>query len=199
MRRLFNFLIIASLVLSLAGVGWWLRSRSTREGLYLHAGSWLWTVDSALGEFAVGYYRNAPGGPRLHYRASEPNLYAGLSPDFEYLPLLGDYGRTRVLLRDGVVDLDPPKSIGQRELTDDELSAPLKYAHVTLPHWSLVVSFALLPLIRLVAMTVRSAKTRKRRARGVCLICGYDRRASPGRCPECGSPDTPLPGGVAEA
>src|SRR4051812_12237830 len=72
MRRFSNLLILASIVLSLAAGAWWFRSRSTREGLYFHTGSWLWTVDSALGEFAVGNYRDAPAPstPRLHYRAS---------------------------------------------------------------------------------------------------------------------------------
>jgi rubrerythrin len=32
------------------------------------------------------------------------------------------------------------------------------------------------------------AKLRSRR--GLCPVCGYDLRGSPGRCPECGSADT---------
>jgi hypothetical protein len=34
---------------------------------------------------------------------------------------------------------------------------------------------------------------RLRRAHGACQVCGYDRTASPGPCPECGSSAQPRP------
>jgi hypothetical protein len=56
-----------------------------------------------------------------------------------------------------------------------------------LPDWSLVSAFALLPAI-VTFRQVRAVRRRRRRARlGLCPACGYDLRASPGRCPECGA------------
>jgi hypothetical protein len=56
---------------------------------------------------------------------------------------------------------------------------------VVLPLWFLLVVSGILPAVGLVR---RSGWWRKRSRvrRGLCVGCGYDLRASPGRCPECG-------------
>jgi len=54
---------------------------------------------------------------------------------------------------------------------------------VVVPLWTWLV--LAMPLLAIVL--ARQLKTRRRRTRGLCLVCGYDLRASPSRCPECGT------------
>ncbi len=61
--------------------------------------------------------------------------------------------------------------------------APFSCWVVDLPLWCPLVLFAILPLLR----ERRSHTLRRRRLLGLCNVCGYDLRATPGRCPECGT------------
>ena len=52
-----------------------------------------------------------------------------------------------------------------------------------LPHWLLAGTTLAFPLWCL----CRTMRARRRRGMGVCRACGYDLRATPDRCPECGT------------
>ena len=52
----------------------------------------------------------------------------------------------------------------------------------TAPHWMVVTLFGILPAARLIRRL-----RRRRFGRGLCAACGYDLRATPQRCPECGT------------
>lgn len=59
-----------------------------------------------------------------------------------------------------------------------------RVADVIIPYWAILVAATLLPAIVL-------HRRRRRHQPGLCPACGYDLRATPDRCPECGRiPDT---------
>jgi len=55
---------------------------------------------------------------------------------------------------------------------------------IDFPIWTLITITLLLPIVWLVVVI----QHRRRSTTGRCQLCGYDLRATPLRCPECGSP-----------
>ncbi len=73
------------------------------------------------------------------------------------------------------------------------LSPPLSFAYgpahstsVSLPATGVVLLGAALPLV-----IGKQRQLRERRRLGLCTACGYDMRATPDRCPECGAVAAP--------
>jgi hypothetical protein len=64
---------------------------------------------------------------------------------------------------------------------------PHPYWAIIVPYWFLVFVTGLLPLRCGLLMRGRW-RYEKRRRLGLCEHCGYDLRATPERCPECGAP-----------
>jgi hypothetical protein len=56
---------------------------------------------------------------------------------------------------------------------------------VRVPYWLLLAATGALPIKRLLLR--RRRRRAARAAAGLCAVCGYDLRASPDRCPECGT------------
>ena len=64
-------------------------------------------------------------------------------------------------------------------------------------YWLVVLVTALLPVARLLRFSFKRLRAKRFRRRGGCMHCGYDLRATPGRCPECGTePAAPAPTGL---
>jgi hypothetical protein len=55
---------------------------------------------------------------------------------------------------------------------------------LALPHWLPFLAFGVVPALWLIS---RIWRVLPRQPRGFCSACGYDLRATPERCPECGA------------
>ena len=178
MRRLprwtFNTLAAASLLLCLATAGLWVRGywvadMFTAQRPEASAKPRMWRIQHYLcylgsyrGEFAVwlGWSRAPEVGPTpsWQFEMGHPNdLLAAIWPNQRFYSQRQDY--------DGHAYYSQTWS---------------------LPAWSLVSAFAVLPAV-VTFRQLRAVRRRRQRSRmGLCPACGYDLRASPGRCPECG-------------
>jgi hypothetical protein len=69
---------------------------------------------------------------------------------------------------------------------DASKPGPSTLCNLSIPYWMVTTITLLLPMLATGIWLKRWAR-RRRRAHGLCTACGYDLRATPGRCPECGA------------
>jgi hypothetical protein len=108
-------------------------------------------------------------------------------PNESYIWIISDQGRLAFCRQHGhdwhsphtafrILGLEYASStVGQSYLKD-----------LYLPYWLLTVVTLILPLACTLSWIRRFTTTRRQRA-GLCPTCGYDLRATPDRCPECGA------------
>ena len=82
----------------------------------------------------------------------------------------------------GVVQADPGDMARVRDLWHSRLDVPIARATYPVAAAALFV----LPAMRTLLYVRRLMLRRRRRSTGQCVRCGYDLRASPDCCPECG-------------
>ena len=56
---------------------------------------------------------------------------------------------------------------------------------IVIPDWLAMLALAILPVMAWKGR--HHERDRRRREQGLCVVCGYDLRATPQRCPECGA------------
>ena len=67
------------------------------------------------------------------------------------------------------------------------LPMPRSLMHFWIWFWQLALITGMLPAARGAIAIRRAVRTRRQRREGCCVTCGYDLRATPHRCPECGA------------
>ena len=179
-----NILTALSLLLCVAVVALWAWSYTGMNSSDLSFRSHHVGATTYRGRVAVGYAR-APvlaGPPGQRPRWFWPPLVPPAGPPAGPWARLG-FGR-------GTVGLGRPTPVlGDLPILGRVFTSTIDASYVQAPWWS----FALLAAAAPCAHVRRAWLRRRRIGKGLCPSCGYDLRASPGRCPECGG-TAPAPG-----
>jgi hypothetical protein len=160
-RRFFNFATALSLLLCVALAALWVRGFRRSDHLTLRRGEDVWQVMSVRNGVQwveVGY---APANMQTGWTTDDADSRLMYPNSFGF----GTYRGSR---------LTP---IGDGWTQQSSLRG------ILVPSYAIVGALAILPLI----WTAGCFRRHRARLRGACPACGYDLRATPERCPECGA------------
>jgi hypothetical protein len=174
-RRLLNLLTVLSLLLCVATGVLWIRSHFVEDQLIWRNVNGARWVSTAPGHLVIGLeLADWSGWPTdsygVRYERGQP------------LPVAEHVVRTLVL------------NVGPRDTFEQwqragfgwwrwrPASRASVFARLVVPLWAVIPVTAALPLWRGIR-----AWRRSRRNAGRCRSCGYDLRATPEKCPECGT------------
>jgi hypothetical protein len=169
-RRVLNLVTALSLLVFAAVMALGVRSYWRWDSFPLGHGRWPWA-----GKVSVASYRG-----HLLWRCRPTETAPPFEPRYATGPLR-DADPIWAMMRNR-----PSWWLGSFEFTT-QASGPSARREFATPAWLFALLAGALPAGRLVA----ARRTRRRRRGGQCPACGYDLRATPGRCPECGTIASP--------
>jgi hypothetical protein len=185
-RILLNIATAGSLAFCIAASWLWMRSNDHRDTLIWDSAGKHYQLTS---EFGGIIYVIPPWGEQ-----SKPIRYG--KGNVSQATLQGGWWSTSAgsFPSRGVLGFDA-RSFAGVPIYNTAYLPPEPFAVYRIPYWFLVVLTAA-PIGAWVATKCR--KRLRRHRRGLCATCGYDLRATPERCPECGAIPNPkdarLPG-----
>jgi hypothetical protein len=179
-RRLLNTFLGISLLLCVATAVLWLRSYYSKDklswaspysttsagtaanGVYLvsNGGAIVFGQESGTWAKSFPYWGETYDGPRGFSLRSEPHPRYSIGPGF--------WGNN-------YVDAQRASRWNPAYVNHERF--------IRIPWWAIFVT----ALLTSTPFLVPEVRRRRRRLRGLCVRCGYDLRATPGGCPECGT------------
>ena len=183
-RRLLNVLTALSLLLCAAAAAMWVRGYFVSDRFFWHAfeddgDRTYWRYHLVLsGRGGVGLNRLVQSGSRPGYRES---ILSHPMPTFRST-LPAAYPMFNV----GVGDQPVWGGFKYGRFTTRDPRRPRPRAdgwQVVVPYWAITAVTAVAPA----AWTWHWRRRRRHHRAGLCPACGYYLRATPGRCPECGT------------
>ena len=174
MLRLFTICLLLSLLCGLAIGVLWVRSYRYSESIQWENARGTRSIRTVIGGVDVSYM--IADWPSLLNRPRKPRyIRETQQAGFNRLLLLSDTGENWIdwqwhgfahyqySRRNGVVN-----------------------AIWIVPFWAIAIATSLLPILWIMARWRSYINKRRAKRLGCCPVCGYDLRATPDRCPECG-------------
>jgi hypothetical protein len=184
LRRLFTILAAVSLLLCIATAALWVRSYYFVDGVS-YAG-----VASSSGQQGLASSMSFYGmigltfgtkTPHAHRAPTAADVKTPTDKRFDYDMLtIGAADRSHLQYEYHFGGL---LGFRLRHWKTDDTDSSVSSITITFPDWIPLLIFSITPALWL--WWHRRAVRRKRV--GHCLVCGYDLRATPDRCPECGT------------
>jgi hypothetical protein len=178
LRWAFNLATVVSAVLFVATCVLWVRSYWTVKELDGVTAIWHaeWKVASSYGELWFEQDQLVSGGAFDNKEVEEPYT-ENWSLGFSVVRLHGPFARSLVGSRFYGETLDV------QGMNFSWWGTRIRFLAV--PDWIVVTASLVLPMCYLMRR-FRTCRRSRRHVSGLCLSCGYDLRATPHRCPECG-------------
>ena len=196
-RYMLNALTLLSLLMFVASCAMWLRSAWAWDRLFwAETGGRLWSVESGGGQVRVSWARPWPNMEPVRWVTARADDYP---PGPDTPPL----GRRRFEAR-GWRGLAPAAGANTGSIRLDEtgrakwpmsnmgglgavLTSQVAGGWFRVPYVFISAPAAFLCVARRTRRAWRWRCASRRTANRLCVACGYDLRATPGRCPECGT------------
>ncbi|MFI5377884.1 MAG: hypothetical protein ACHRHE_01140 [Tepidisphaerales bacterium] len=176
-RHIFTIARALSLLLCGAACGLWVRSYWLSDRLSWPSVRGWRSVYSAQGYVVVSLYvGDLSGRPADFYGPRYKRGDIGWPGNY-LLDLDPDTGDTRISWKWGGFAWYEIRKPG----------GGIRHAQAVVPFWCIGMATALPPLGWTTLRWRSRVRVRRRKRLGLCPACGYDLRATPGRCPECGA------------
>ena len=185
-RRLMQACSIVSLLLAIATAGLWVRSHFAVERLTFTTPtraqrSEVFSVSQFFGEVSAYVdFDWFPADGRDAFIAHERNTKRLAYAD-ESSSVQNPATRQRYQNNFGLGQFEW-ESYWERDFWEIPGVVSSRYV-VYVPHWFVVLGLLILPVVA----TTQRLRRQRRVDAGHCTTCGYDLRATPKRCPECGT------------